>query len=75
MKKGETRDMVASQHLNTGIWRYELRSSRVWLIIRPVKLLTQAGSMFEEKIEELMDNKHINMFEEEIEVVTGKTTG
>ena len=52
-----------------------MRSSRVWLLIRPVKLLTQAGSMFEEKIEELMDNKHINMFEEEIEVVTGKTTG
>ena len=28
MKKGETRDMVAAQHLDKGIWRYELRSSR-----------------------------------------------
>jgi hypothetical protein len=31
--------------------------------------------MMEEEIEELMDNKHGNMFEEEIEVVTENATG
>jgi hypothetical protein len=33
------------------------------------------GSRMEEEIEELMDNKHGNMFEEEIEVVTENATG